>query len=129
MVIITMFVLITNSCGVSVKETNLGNNLYLSEYDCVDRRILYQTKKQSVSGIEIIPMTVSEINYDKKWIIAKSINSKSDDAKYWIIQNRYDKTSTPEQVKENTFGPLNKDEFDKYIKKHKITLTLKQIKC
>lgn len=56
--IVTLLLFALESCEFGAKEEYLGNNLYLSEYDCVDRRILYQLKKQSVSGVEIVPMTV-----------------------------------------------------------------------
>lgn len=117
------------SCGDSAKEKYLGNNLYLSEYDCVDRRILYQTKKQANSGEEIIPLTVSEIAFDKNWIIAKSDDSKGKEIKYWIIQNKYHKTPSPIEVKENTTGPLSKIEFNNILRKNEIELVLKKIEC
>lgn len=121
--------LLAASCGISAKEKFLGNNLYLSEYDCVDRRILYQTKKQANSGEEIIPMTVSEIAFDKNWIIAKSADSKGKEIKYWLIMNKYHKTPSPTEVKENTTGPLSKIEFNNILRKNGIELVLKKIEC
>ena len=64
-----------SSCCLFIKEVNLGNNLYLSEYDNVDRSILYSEKKCTGTGIEIVPMTILEISYDKKWIIEKTGSS------------------------------------------------------
>lgn len=125
--LLTLF--LVSSCDISAKEKYLGNNLYLSEYDCVDRRILYQTKKQANSVKEIISMTVSEIAYDKNWIIAKSDQLKDKEIKYWIILNKYHKIPSPTEVKENTIGPLNKIEFDSILKKNKIELVLKRIEC
>lgn len=125
--LLTLF--LVSSCDISAKEKYLGNNLYLSEYDCVDRRILYQTKKQANSVKEIISMTVSEIAYDKNWIIAKSDQLKDKEITYWIILNKYHKIPSPTEVKENTIGPLNKIEFDSILKKNKIELVLKRIEC
>lgn len=116
--LLTLF--LVSSCDISAKEKYLGNNLYLSEYDCVDRRILYQTKKQANSVKEIISMTVSEIAYDKNWIIAKSDQLKDKEITYWIILNKYHKIPSPTEVKENTIGPLNKIEFDSILKKIKL---------
>ena len=121
--------LIAASCSISAKEEYLGNNLYLSEYDCVDRRILFQKEKQAISGEEIIPMTVSEFANNKNWIISKSDDSKDKEAKYWIILNKYHKTPTPTEVKENTIGPLSKIEFEDFLRTNEIELVLKMIKC
>ena len=121
--------IIAVSCNISAKEEHLGNNLYLSEYDCVDRRILFQKEKQTISGEEIIPMTVSEIAHDKNWIIAKSDDSNGKEVKYWIILNKYNKEPSPAEVKENTTGPLSKIEFDDFLRTNEIELVLKNIKC
>ena len=123
-----MLQLAIESCEFAAKEVYLGNILYLSEYDCEDRRILYQSEKQSVSGIEIAPMTVTEIGYDNEFIIVKSDDTNGKEV-YWIIENTFDGTPKPEEVRENTSGPLNKVEFDEYIVKNKVKLRLKQIKC
>lgn len=64
--------IVLNSCCFGAKENYLGNNIYLSEYDNVDRRILYQEESCATSGIEIVPMTVLEIAHNSEWIIAKS---------------------------------------------------------
>jgi len=125
--LLTLF--IASSCDFGVNEIFLGNNLYLSEYDCVDRRILYQTKKQSNSGVEIIPMTVSEFAYNKNWIIVKSNDSKGKEIKYWIILNQYHKTPSPAEVKEKTLGPLSQIEFNNIRREKKIELVLKKIEC
>ena len=39
-----------HSCCPFIKEEHVGNNLYLSEYDDVDRRILYSN--ESARGVE-----------------------------------------------------------------------------
>jgi hypothetical protein len=67
-----VLLILVNSCCLGAKETFLGNNIYLSEYDNVDRRILYQKESCAISGAEIVPMTVTEIAYNSEWIIAKS---------------------------------------------------------
>lgn len=117
------------SCEFSAKEKHLGNNLYLSEYDCVDRRILYQTRKQAVSGIEIVPMTVLQLDFNNNWIIVKTKDSKNNGLVYWIIKNSYDGIPTSEELKENTFGPLNKVDFESYVVNNGIQLNLKTIEC
>ena len=75
-----------NSCCFSAKEDYLGNNLYLSEYDNVDRRILFQKESCATTGTEIVPMTVLEIAYNSDWIIAKSGSKRKQiNFEYWII--------------------------------------------
>ena len=79
-----------SSCCLTVEEEYLGNNLYLSEYDNVDRRVLYSEKNCSGSGVEIVPMTILEFSYNDKWIIAKSGSQRQkSNFGYWIIQNSY----------------------------------------
>ena len=60
-----------NSYCIGTKENHLGNNIYLSEYDNVDKRILYQTESCAQSGIEIVPMTITEISHNSEWIKIK----------------------------------------------------------
>ena len=83
------FSLLFTSCCFWVKEEHLGNNIYLSEYDNVDRRILFSKEKCSSSGIEIVPMTVLEYAYNSNWIIAKSGSRNKKDFQYWILKNFY----------------------------------------
>jgi hypothetical protein len=111
----------------SIKE-HLGNNLYLSEYDNVDRRILYSKESCSGSGIQIVPMTVMEYDYNSEWIIAKSGNKRlNSDFSYWIIKNDYQVEPTAEMIKSNTTGPLMVDEFTKEAISRKIDLRLRRI--
>ncbi|WP_299444307.1 hypothetical protein [uncultured Aquimarina sp.] len=122
-----LFVL--NSCCFEAKENHLGNNIYLSEYDNVDLRILYQKESCAQSGVEIVPMTILEIAHNSEWIIAKSGNKRSNsDFKYWIIQNSYSNTPDAETVKLNTKGPLDKKAFENLIMERSIELELKSIK-
>jgi len=129
LLIVGSLLITISACEFGAKEKHLGNNLYLSEYDCVDRRILHQTRKQALSGVEIVPMTVSEIDFNNNWIIAKTKDSKSSGLLYWIIKNSYDEKPTPEEIKENTYGPMNKVDFDEYVNSNGIQLRLKTIEC
>ncbi len=67
--------LTVNSCCLFIKATDLGKNFVLSEYDDIDKRILYTEDKCSGMGIEVVPMSVLEHAYNKRWIIAKSSGS------------------------------------------------------
>ena len=97
-------VILLSSCCIGAKVDYLGNHLYLSEYDSFDRRILYQTERCAISGVEIVPMTVMAISHNHKWIIAKSGNKrKQTDYKYWVIKNDYKKSPDPDAIKKNTF--------------------------
>lgn len=118
---------ITYSCCIGAKEEFLGNNLYLSEYDNIDRRIIYNEEKCSVSGTEIIPMTVSEYAYNSQWIIAKTYSRYDTIVQYWIIRNSYDLPPVVDTIKANTIGPLNIEDFKKILKKNRINLVLKTI--
>ena len=119
---------VLNSCCVGTKENHLGNNIYLSEYDNVDRRILFKQEKCANSGTEIVPMTVLEIAHNSEWIIAKSGNKRAkSDFKYWVIRNKYDQIANPEIIIENTTEFNDFDLFESFLTKNKINLELKKI--
>ncbi|MFC5271648.1 hypothetical protein [Adhaeribacter terreus] len=120
--------LMLSSCCPFIEEEHLGNNLYLSEYDNVDRRILYSEEVCSGSGVEIVPMTVLAYAFNSEWIIAKSGNKRTNsNIKYWIIKNKYDVEPTAEIVKSNTLGTLDLEIFSKELKDKGILLELKTI--
>jgi hypothetical protein len=56
--ILIVLSLLFSSCCPFIKAEDLGINFILSEYDNVDRRIIYSKEKCSGSGIEVEPMTV-----------------------------------------------------------------------
>lgn len=120
-----------NSCCVGAKEDYLGNNIYLSEYDNVDRRILYQTQSCASTGVEIVPMTVLEISHNQKWIIAKTgygkIRTDEDYFKYWVIKNDYESLPDAETVKLNTTTFNDLDGFEKFLTENNIDLELRRI--
>jgi hypothetical protein len=123
-----------NSCCPFIKEESLGNNFYLSEYDNVDRRILYSDESCSNSGIEIIPMTVTEYADNSNWIIAKSSASRETaESKYWIVDKGFkvkiiqDNDSTINVIKSHVFGPLDSIKFVQQLLDKGIKLTLKKI--
>ncbi len=123
-----------NSCCPFIKEESLGNNFYLSEYDNVDRRILYAEESCSNSGIEIVPMTVTEYADNSKWIIAKSSASgQTAESKYWIVDKDFkvkiiqDNDSTTNVIKSHVFGPLDSTKFVHLLSVKDIKFTLKKI--
>ncbi|MCG2432226.1 hypothetical protein [Aequorivita xiaoshiensis] len=116
-----------NSCCIGVKEDYLGNNIYLSEYDNVDRRILYQNESCATSGIEIVPITVNEISHNSNWIIAKSGNKNgNENVKYWVIKNNYKNIPDAETVKKNTTEFDDAYLFEYYLKNNDIKLPLEK---
>lgn len=123
-----ILVITLNSCCVGAKEDYLGNNIFLSEYDNVDWKILYQTERCATSGFEIVPMTVLEISYNDKWIIAKSGNKrKQTDFRFWVIKNQYENTPSSEVIKENTIEFTSQEDFEKFLKENRIGLRLNEI--
>ncbi len=88
-------VTVSNSCCIGAKEVYFGNNIYLSEYDNVDRRLLYQARSCATSGVEIVPMTVLEIANNDEWIVAKTrvVEAKIGEKlfKYWVVKNDYER--------------------------------------
>lgn len=123
-----------NSCCPFIKEENLGNNFYLSEYDNVDRRILYSEESCSNSGIEIVPMTVTEYAYNSNWVIAKSSASRqTSENRYWIVDKSFkvkiiqDNDSTINVIKSHVFGPLDSTMFVQSLLAKDIKLTLHKI--
>ncbi|TAI47842.1 hypothetical protein [Flagellimonas allohymeniacidonis] len=131
--ILTFLILVIslNSCCIGAKENYLGNNIYLSEYDNVDRRILHQTESCATLGVEIVPMTVLEIADNNKWIIVKTGNGRkrTEDNffKYWVIKNDYESLPDPETVKRNTTEFDNRQDFEKFLTENKIGLKLSKI--
>ena len=85
--LIFTFCLVLFSCDdcAFIKEDYLGNDFILSEYDNVDRRIMYSKKRCSGSGQEIVPMTVLEYAFDDKWIIAKTGDRFKKNIEYWVV--------------------------------------------
>jgi len=125
-----------NSCCPFIKEENLGGNFYLSEYDNVDRRILYSEKACSNSGIEIVPMTVTEYAYDLKWIVAKSaLSRQGKDFQYWIIDKSFkvkilqDNDSTINVIKLHVLGPFDSAKFVQLLFAKDIKLELKKVQA
>lgn len=117
-----------------IKEEHLGNNFRLSEYDNVDRRILYSEVKCSGSGIEIVPMTVTEYANDSKWIIAKSKTSRfGTEYQYWIVDKSHkvkllqDYDSSLKALKALVFGPFDSTTFADKLRSNNINLKLKKI--
>jgi len=127
-ILLIVIALSFSSCCAFIKVEHLGNNLYLSEYDNVDRRILYTEEKCSGSEVQIVPMTILEIAYDSQWIIAKSgSKNKPSTFKYWIIKNNYKISPKADTIKSNTLGPMDYKTFMEEIKNNDIRLTLKEI--
>ena len=127
-----MLNLLFNSCCLFIKADDLGHSFVLSEYDNVDRRILYSKEKCSGSGIEVVPMTVLEYANNSKWIIAKSSKSRiSSDYDYWIIDKDFDIPQNLDSliiiIRSHVRGPLDSTTFISKLNIHKINLRLKKI--
>jgi hypothetical protein len=132
--LIVSYGLFIHSCSGFINEEHLGNNFRLSEYDNIDRRILYSEEKCSGSGIEIVPMTVTAYAKDSKWIIAKSqISQFGRKYQYWIIDKDFKFDVATKADSSNTFlkshvlGPLDSASFAQIVNANKIHLTLKKI--
>jgi len=132
--ILIVLIFFFNSCCPFVKAENLGNNFILSEYDNVDRRILYSKDKCSGTGIEIVPMTVIEFASNSKWIIANSSPSRfKTEYHYWIIdkdikiQIIQDNKNSIDSLKSHVYGPLDSSTFVNKVVDKKINLVLKKI--
>jgi hypothetical protein len=127
-----ILVILLNSCCIGAKENYLGNNIYLSEYENVDRRILYQTESCAIGSVEIVPMTVLEIAYNNKWIIAKQLTAENKQKtkffKYWVIRNDYENLPNSETVKRNTTEFDNRQDFKKFLTENRIELKLNKIR-
>ncbi len=122
-----------DDCGF-IKEEPLGNNFMLSEYDNVDRRILYSEETCSGSGMEVVPMTVTEYANDSKWIIAKARTSRLETVyQYWIINKDFkvkllqDNDSTLNTIKSHVYGPFDSTTFTNKLLDYNISLKLKKI--
>jgi len=123
-----------SSCCPFIKAEDLGNNFILSEYDSVDRSIIYSKEKCSGSGIEIVPMTILEYANDSKWIIAKSSRSRfKTEYQYWIVDKNFnieivqDNKSSIDSIKSHVYGPFDSTTFINKLYSQKINLVLKKI--
>ena len=92
------------------------------------RSLLYSEESCKGTGVEIVPMTVLEYDYNSEWIIAKSGNKRTGiEIQYWIIKNDYDVEPTAEVIKSNVLGPLDLKSFSKELLNKRIELTLTKI--
>ena len=129
-----MLSVLFSSCCPFIKAEDLGTNFILSEYDNVDRRIIYSKEKCSGSGIEIVPMTVVEYANNSKWIVAKSLPTRfKTEYQYWIIDKNFnielvqDNKSSIDFVKSHVYGPIDSTTFINKLFSQKINLVLKKI--
>ena len=134
MLLLSVLLALYNSCCPFIKEESLGDNFYLSEHDNVDRRILYSEESCSNSGIEIVPMTVTEYANNSDWIIAKSSAvGQTAASRYWIIDKNFkvkiiqDNDSTITVIKSHVIGPLDSTNFVQLLLTKEINLTLHKI--
>ena len=130
--VIIFLALLFDSCCSLIKAEDLGNDFILSEYDNVDRRILYSKEKCSGSGIEVVPMTVLEYANNSRWIIAKSSGSRlGTDYEYWIIDKNFSISQTYDStislIKSHVYGPLDSTTFISKLYRQKINLRLQKI--
>ena len=132
--ILIMLIVLFSSCCPFIKAEDLGNNFILSEYDNVDRRIIYSKEKYSGSGIEIVPMTVVEYANNSKWIIAKSSPTRfKTEYQYWIVDKNFNieivqaNKSSIEFVKSHVYGPFDSTTFINKLFSQKINLVLTKI--
>jgi len=129
--IIPMSILLS-SCSGFIKEEDLGHNFVLSEYDEVDRRILYAEDPCSGNGIEVVPMTVLEYAKNLKWIIAKSGKSGGTTYfKYWLVDKDFKIGQTnaniSDAIKSHIYGPFDSTTFISKLNSLNINLKLKKI--
>ena len=132
--ILIVLSLLFSSCCPFIKAEDLGNNFILSEYDNVDRRIIYSKEKCSGSGIEIVPMTVVEYANNSKWIIAKSSPTRfKTEYQYWIVDKDFnielmqDNKSSIDSLKSHANGPFDSTIFTNKLHSQNINLVLKKI--
>jgi len=128
---VVLSLLLSSCCGF-IKAEDLGHNFVLSEYDEVDRRILYTEDQCSGDGIEAVPMTVLEYAKNSKWIIAKSAESEvTTNLKYWVIDKDFEIAQSDDNisnvVKSHIYGPFDSTTFLSKLHNLNINLKLKKI--
>lgn len=128
--ILLLFCLYT-SCNF-YSDKNLGANYWFWE-DGNQSEIVYGENSPQ-GGFTIIDANVSQLNFNDKYIIAKSncLLKNGIDA-YWIIDKQIpinkDTSKKGEQykqeLKKGLIGPLSKDSFELLIQQNNINLQLK----
>jgi len=137
-----MLSIILSSCNCDFFGAHdLGNNLTLLEGDKMeDRIIVYCTAKSGgccKGGMYIIPsvgnqyhMYVETAKSNEKWVIAKSIQIKDKQQKYWIISKNFsiasldcDKVKCDSIIKSYVQGPFDIKDFNETILEQKIDLS------
>ena len=124
-----------SSCGCdSWGVTELGNNFVLFYGEGKEKTsLLYCTTPKSrccSSGLPIIDSGVSQYNYDKHWIIAKSKSLTNDSVYYWVIDKNFDvkfvyDSGMREKILKYEYGPLDSIQFVNKIKENAIGVTFK----
>lgn len=113
----------------------LGANYWFWE-DGNQSEIVYSEKKTAQGGVSIIDASVSQYNFNDKYIIVKSnwLIKKGIDA-YWIIDKEIkinnDTSLNAElynhELKKGLTGPLSKDSFEHLVQRYNINLELKTL--
>jgi hypothetical protein len=127
---------------------NLGNNLYMMEWDGGGRIIVFCSNKEGrtcYGGPRVIPTNerafddhgnyaelVENAKVDERWIVVKSKRFQEGTHCYYLIDKNFnieglDWNKSDSIIQSNITGPLDSLEFCTILKKRNINLTLKPI--
>lgn len=118
-------------CGSWTRTVELGNNFGLVENDNTQIQYDRRGDKECFYSIEsavVVPAEVVAYNYDKRWIIAKSRHRNfKKNYSFWIIDKECDfsRLGYHDELKRQTFGPLDSIQFQKELLRYGINLKLK----
>jgi len=102
-------------------ETKITGDYYLFSLDNINREMELTYKLGNGDHLGIVPMTVTAVGFNSKYIIAKQHSPDSNSLKYYIVPISRTKTHWPEL---GIIGPLSAGDFNRVRK----TLNIDSVK-
>lgn len=126
---ITYCLLVTAFLLASCRSySDLGNGFKLYEYDREDVYVGYCFSDCDRSSISVIPPTVTALDHNADWIVAKT-RSATDEVGYWIVEKHIETVfcyncGFSDSLRANVRGPLGVAEFDSLLEAEDVALSL-----
>ena len=129
---VLLIFLFISSCSLSILlgDKNLGKGYFLFEngnFTCIVKSF---KKTYKGGGLEIIPYQVTKYEFNKYYIIAISVEPKTNVRSFWIINKKIpinlnicrESANFDKALKSNVIGPIDSITFYKILYKENIKL-------